>query len=185
MNTRRTSARRYKNHKVQEEISTQVEEVEKVPQGSQGDQVPNIEGDNEVPEVHLELTNREIREALVSLAQALTTQMNLNMVPTINVVKRTMTSRLRDFVGMNPPIFHGSKDNWPEESGFIEWEEFNKDFLGKFFPRERKGREGRKVAPSVPKDDAPTKRNLYALWARRSKPDENDDNYEDKSSHFF
>ena len=32
---------------------------------------------------------------------------NLNMMP--RVVESTMTSRLRDFVRMNPPIFLGSK----------------------------------------------------------------------------
>ena len=31
------------------------------------------------------------------------------MVPRLNVVERTMTSRLRVFVTMNPPIFLGSK----------------------------------------------------------------------------
>ena len=35
--------------------------------------------------------------------------MNLCMVPRENVVESTMTSRLRDFVGMNPPIYLGSK----------------------------------------------------------------------------
>ena len=36
-------------------------------------------------------------------------QDNLNMMP--RVVESTMTSRLRDFVRMNPPIFLGSKVN--------------------------------------------------------------------------
>ena len=39
----------------------------------------------------------------------MTTQSNLSMVPRVNVVERTMTSRLRDFMGMNPPIFLVSK----------------------------------------------------------------------------
>ena len=30
-------------------------------------------------------------------------------MPRVNVVESTMTSRLRDFVRMNPPIFLGSK----------------------------------------------------------------------------
>ena len=37
----------------------------------------------------------------------MTTQANLSMVP--RVVKCTMTSRIRDFVRMNHPIFLGSK----------------------------------------------------------------------------
>ena len=46
----------------------------------------------------------------------MTTQANLRMVPRITVVKRNMLSRFRDFVRMNPPIFHcykAGKD--PEE----------------------------------------------------------------------
>ena len=35
----------------------------------------------------------------------MTTQVNLSMVPRANVVESTMTSRLIDFVRMNPPIF--------------------------------------------------------------------------------
>ncbi|XP_069143313.1 uncharacterized protein [Solanum lycopersicum] len=38
-----------------------------------------------------------------------------------------------------------------------------------------RGREGKQVAPSVPKDDAPTKRRFYALRAIGEKPDESDD----------
>ena len=39
----------------------------------------------------------------------MTTQINLSMLPRVNVVESTMTSRLRDFVRMNPLIFIGSK----------------------------------------------------------------------------
>ena len=35
--------------------------------------------------------------------------MYLSMVLRFNVVQSTMTSRFRDFLRMNPPIFHGSK----------------------------------------------------------------------------
>ena len=38
-----------------------------------------------------------------------------------------------------------------------------------------RGREGKKVAPSVPKNDAPTRRCFYALWSRGEKSDESDD----------
>ena len=38
-----------------------------------------------------------------------------------------------------------------------------------------RGREGKKVAPNVPKDDAQNKRHFYALQTRGEKPDEDDD----------
>ena len=52
-----------------------------------------------------EVSNRDIREALLALSRAVTTQVNLSMVPRKNVVESTMISRLRDFMRMNPPIF--------------------------------------------------------------------------------
>ena len=39
----------------------------------------------------------------------MTTQANLSIVPRVNVMERSLMSRLRDFVRMNPPIFIGSK----------------------------------------------------------------------------
>ena len=63
-----------------------------------------MERGNDVPEVHQELSNREIGEALVALSQAVTTQLNLSMMPRVNIVKRTMTFRLRDFLRMNPTL---------------------------------------------------------------------------------
>ena len=62
-------------------------------------------GGDDVPE----LSNRDIRESLLALARAVTTQVNLSIVPRVNVVESTMTSRLRDFLRINPPIFLGSK----------------------------------------------------------------------------
>ena len=47
-----------------------------------------------------------------------------------------------------------------------------------------RGREGKQVASSVPKDDAPTKRSFYTLRTRGSKPHYNDDDDEGKSLHF-
>ena len=67
----------------------------------QGDPIPNVEEGIEV----LEMSNRDIREALIAIAQAVTMQANLSMVPRVNVVESTTMSRLRDFVRMNPPIF--------------------------------------------------------------------------------
>ena len=79
MNTRRTPDRRVEENEIQEEIPPQVEEVE---QGAQGDQVPIVGGSYDLPE----LCNRDIREALLALARAMTTQVNLSMVPRVNVV---------------------------------------------------------------------------------------------------
>ena len=39
----------------------------------------------------------------------MTTPVNLCMLPRVNVVERTMMSRLRDIVRINHPIFLGSK----------------------------------------------------------------------------
>ena len=54
------------------------------------------------------MTNRDIKEVVVTLAQAVTTQINLSMIPKVNVMERTMTPRFRDFVRINTPIFLGS-----------------------------------------------------------------------------
>ena len=59
--------------------------------------------------VPLELSNSVIREALLALARAVTTQANLSIVPRMNVVESTMTSRLRDFMRMDPSTFLVSK----------------------------------------------------------------------------
>ena len=64
---------------------------------SEGDPIPNVEGGIKV----LEMSDREIRESLIDIARAMTMQANLNMMP--RVMESTMTSRLRDFVRMNPP----------------------------------------------------------------------------------
>ena len=48
-----------------------------------------------------------------------------------------------------------------------------------------RGREGKQVAPSVPKDDAPTKRHFFELRTRGEKPYENDDHDEGKSLYFL
>ena len=39
----------------------------------------------------------------------MTTQVNLNLMPRVKFAESTMTSRLRYFMRMNPPIFLGSK----------------------------------------------------------------------------
>ena len=55
------------------------------------------------------MSNKEIREALIAIARFTTMQANLNMMP--RVMESTMTSSLRDFVRMNPPIFLFSNVN--------------------------------------------------------------------------
>ena len=55
------------------------------------------------------LSNRDIREDLFALARAVSIQVNLSMGPRVNEVESTMTSRLRNFVRMNLPIFLGPK----------------------------------------------------------------------------
>ncbi|KAK4729735.1 hypothetical protein R3W88_022723 [Solanum pinnatisectum] len=60
-----------------------------------------------------------------------------------------MSSRLRDFTRMNPPMFFGSKvnedpqkfveeDNRAIRAGSISWEVFKNAFLGRFFPWEKR-----------------------------------------------
>ena len=91
---------------MQEEIHPQ---VEKVPQGAQ----VRVVGGSDEP---LELSSKDIRETFLDLARAVTTQVNLSMVRRESVVESTMTSRLRDFVRMNPPIFLSSKvGEYPQE----------------------------------------------------------------------
>ena len=55
------------------------------------------------------MTNRDIRGSLLTLARDMTTQMIRNIGPRMNALESNTTSRLRDFMRMNPHIFHGSK----------------------------------------------------------------------------
>ena len=59
--------------------------------------------------VPLQITNGEIREALITVAQDFTTHVNIGLASRVNVVGRTMTYRLREFLRMNPLIFLISK----------------------------------------------------------------------------
>ena len=102
INTRRTPTTRVDENDVNEDIPPQVEKVEQVPQG---DQVPIGGQGKEVSMVPPEMTNGEIREALLAIARVLNTHVNMGIAPRVNVVEITLTSGLRDFVGMNPPIF--------------------------------------------------------------------------------
>ena len=53
------------------------------------------------------LSNSDIRVSLIAYVRAMTTQENLIMVPRINVVERTITSRLID-IGV-------------DESSYVSW----------------------------------------------------------------
>jgi len=72
----------------------------------QGDQVPQ---ENEVPAVPPDMTNEEIRTAILTLARAMTAQVNRDGGPRLNANEGVVASRLRNFVRMNPPIFLGSR----------------------------------------------------------------------------
>ena len=64
----------------------------------------------------LTMINSEVRESLFQMSQAfttqdksITTQTNREVVPRENQHASTMSSRLRDFTRMNPPIYLGLK----------------------------------------------------------------------------
>ena len=57
-----------------EEIPPHVEQVPQSYKVSQDNQVPIVEGVNDVPVVPLELSNSDITEALLALARAVTTK---------------------------------------------------------------------------------------------------------------
>ena len=59
---------RVEENDVNQEIHPQVDEVEQVTQGSQGDQVPIGGQGNEVKVVPPKMTNGEIREALLAIS---------------------------------------------------------------------------------------------------------------------
>ena len=73
------------------------------------DHVPIVEEGNDVPVNPPEMTSGEIKEAFLILARDLTTHMNRCIERRVNIVERTMTLRLRDFVRIHPPIFLGPK----------------------------------------------------------------------------
>lgn len=53
-----------------------------------------------------DMTNGNIRDAIIDLARVMTAQVNMDVEPKVNAFESTMTSRLKDFMRMNPHIFH-------------------------------------------------------------------------------
>ncbi|TMW86493.1 hypothetical protein EJD97_021303 [Solanum chilense] len=113
MNTTRMDARRLEEGRVNKNIPPQVEKVEKVLKGAQrcqgaqssrNAQVPIVEEGDDVLVVPPEMTNREIRESLITLARPMITHVNIGVTPRVNSMEGTMTSILKDFDWMNPPI---------------------------------------------------------------------------------
>lgn len=103
MSCSRTPSRRVEENNVNEEFPPKIEQV------PQGDQVHIVGNGKNILVLHPKITNGESREALITLAWALTTYVNMGLAPKVNVVERTKTFRLTDFVRMNPPIFLYSK----------------------------------------------------------------------------
>ena len=52
-----------------------------------------------------DMTNGDIRKAQLALARAMTTYVNRGIEPRVNGRESTMTSRLREFVKINPPTY--------------------------------------------------------------------------------
>ena len=107
MTTRRMAAKRLEEGRVNVEIHPQVEQVLQGVEGDQGArrarnaQVPIVEGGNDVLVVPSKLTDREIREVVLVLTQAMNTHVNRGVETRVNAMESSMTSRLRDFVRMN------------------------------------------------------------------------------------
>ena len=64
----------------------------------------------------LAMMNGEVRESLIQMVHAITTQAqdimsqdNMKVIHRDNQYASTMASRLRDFTRMNPPMLFGSK----------------------------------------------------------------------------
>ena len=70
MNKRRTPTRRVEDGVVNKVVPPQGDQV------PQGEQVPLVNKENEVPVVSPDMSNEEVKRALISLARALTDQAN-------------------------------------------------------------------------------------------------------------
>ena len=95
------TTRRYEQGRVNYKISPHVEKVEQViqrVQGASNAQVPIMEEANYVAVVPPDITNGEIRYALLTLTRVITTHVARDVEPRVNALDVTMTSRLGDFV---------------------------------------------------------------------------------------
>ena len=99
MNTRRTPIRRVEEKVVNDVVPPRGDQV------PQGDQVPIVNQKNEAPVAPPDMSNEEVRVPLLTLSRATMTQANRDVGPKVNAIESNMTSRLREFVRMNPPIF--------------------------------------------------------------------------------
>ena len=81
------------------------------PQGVNVPQVQQVPIANEGTEVSIippYMINKDIRGALLYLDGAMTTQVNNDLGPVMDSLVSTLTSRLRDFVRINPSTFIGT-----------------------------------------------------------------------------
>uniref|UniRef100_M1DSB0 CCHC-type domain-containing protein n=1 Tax=Solanum tuberosum TaxID=4113 RepID=M1DSB0_SOLTU len=160
MNTRGRPARRVGEENVNEGLP---------PQGPQDNQVSV-----EVPD----MTNEEIRSAFLTLARAMKAQETRDVGPRVNVNEGTITSKLRDFVRMNPLVFLGSKRHYgkclADTNGCYG--------CGKNYHKVKdcptltaRVREVKQASLSGPNLDGPKRNRFYALQASKDKeanPDE-------------
>ena len=114
MNTRITSTRRF---------DEQIANTRATPRGNQVHPLEEVANDDKAPVIPPPLTDGDIRDAFLQMAQAITsqeqsvtthaqamtTQANRGFVPWANQHVGTKASCLRDFIGMNPPTFYGSE----------------------------------------------------------------------------
>ncbi|TMX04723.1 hypothetical protein EJD97_005314 [Solanum chilense] len=127
---------------------------EHVPQGHQvpqGEQVPISNQRNKVPVVCSYITNKEVRGALVSLARAMTAQVNRDVGTRMNALKSTIASRLRGFC--------------EDESFYLALRDDNN--VRYSLTMEAMEREANKVLSEGTGPIPPNQGNLYCLQANR------------------
>lgn len=101
----RTPASRVDEEVVNEGVPARVGQSPQSVQVHQGNEVPIVGQGDDVLVVPLDMTNRDIREAIINIMRARMTKQNRGIAPRVNSPKSTITSTLRDFVRVNHPIF--------------------------------------------------------------------------------
>ncbi|TMX05704.1 hypothetical protein EJD97_007515 [Solanum chilense] len=195
MNTRRTPAMRVENNEVKVDIPPQIEYVEQVPQGHEGDQVPNIYSHSLVSNPRDEMTRFLMGVADLVKEERRTAMLNADMT-LARLMVYTQTIEESKHRRMDRSLKRsGFNDKWkPRFKNRAQGQEEDKNVKVKL---ERGGhrvrdcpmiasrvRESKIVTPIVPKDDALTKRRFYELLTRGEKLDDGDFD-EGKSLHFF